>query len=209
MTRISTGITGLDKILHGGWLASRAYVVRGGLGSGKTTVGMHFLAAGLNLGEPSLFVTFAEAEPQIRADADILGLSLADVSFLDLTPGADAFTDMQTYDIFTPAEIEKDPITKLISEKIEQVRPHRVFIDGFSQFGHLANDSFHLRRLVQSCFRFATQHGATVLVSCDGVDFRQDRDIQSVADGVLVLETSGAVRRLRVTKFRGSDYEAG
>jgi circadian clock protein KaiC len=208
-SRVSTGIAGLDEVLRGGWLPGRSYVVCGGPGVGKTTTGMHFLAAGMKAGEPCLFVSFDETQEQTAMDAESLGLNLKEVAFLDLTPQAETFSEMQTYDLFSPAEVEKDPIARLIAQHIESIAPKRVFIDGFSQFGHLANDGFHLRRLVQACFRFVAVRGATLLVSCDGVDIQRDCEIQSAADGVLVLDSSDSVRQLRVTKFRGSNYQGG
>jgi len=36
--RLSTGILGLDQILHGGLIPGRAYLVRGRPGTGKTTL---------------------------------------------------------------------------------------------------------------------------------------------------------------------------
>jgi circadian clock protein KaiC len=207
--RVSTGIGGLDEVLRGGWLPARGYVVCGGPGVGKTTTGMHFLAAGMKAGEPCLFVSFDETQEQTAMDAESLGLNLKEVAFLDLTPHAETFSQMQTYDLFSPSEVEKDPIARMISQRIETIAPKRIFIDGFSQFGHLANDGFHLRRLVQACFRFVSARGATLLVSCDGVDLQRDREIQSAADGVLMLDSSDSVRQLRVTKFRGSNYQAG
>ncbi|WP_217808080.1 ATPase domain-containing protein [Halomonas sp. CSM-2] len=44
-TRLLTGVAGLDQILHGGLIPHRTYLIRGGPGSGKTTLGMHFLVA--------------------------------------------------------------------------------------------------------------------------------------------------------------------
>ena len=208
-SRLSTGISGLDAILHGGWLAGRCYVVRGGLGVGKTTAGMQFLAAGAKARESGLLISFEESEPQLRTDARALGLSLDDLAMLDLTPQAAVFREMQTYDLFSPAEVERDPITALMSERIATMLPRRIFIDGFGQFCHLANDAFHLRRLIQACFRFIVEHGATLLVSCDGVDRKRDLEIQAAADGVVVLQTSGTARQLQVTKFRGSNFQAG
>jgi len=49
--RLSTGILGLDQILHGGLIPGRAYLVRGRPGTGKTTLGLHFLATGIADGE--------------------------------------------------------------------------------------------------------------------------------------------------------------
>jgi circadian clock protein KaiC len=139
----------------------------------------------------------------------MMGLKLEKCDFLDLTPTADTFTEMQTYDIFSAPEIERDPITKLISDKINETRPTRLFIDGFSQFGRLASDKFHFRRLIQSFCRFATQSGATLLVSCDETDTARDHDIQSVVDGVINLDWSAALRTVQVSKYRGSDFLHG
>ena len=44
--RLSTGIPEFDEILDGGLLPYRTYLVRGNPGSGKTTLGFHFLTEG-------------------------------------------------------------------------------------------------------------------------------------------------------------------
>jgi circadian clock protein KaiC len=58
--RLSIGIQGLDEVLHGGLIAGRAYLVRGGPGTGKTSVGLHFLIIGATQGERCLFITLEE-----------------------------------------------------------------------------------------------------------------------------------------------------
>ena len=40
--RKSMGITGMDEILKGGLIQDRFYLIRGGPGTGKTTLGLHF-----------------------------------------------------------------------------------------------------------------------------------------------------------------------
>src|SRR5690554_1913070 len=67
--RISTGVQGLDEVLKGGLPARRAYLVRGGPGTGKTTLGLHFLSAGAQAGESALLISLAEPEEQVRCDA--------------------------------------------------------------------------------------------------------------------------------------------
>ncbi|HEY9671275.1 MAG TPA: ATPase domain-containing protein, partial [Waterburya sp.] len=64
--RVCTGIPGLDEILCGGFIPGRSYLVRGGPGTGKTTLGLHFLADGAVKGEKTLFITLEESEAQIR-----------------------------------------------------------------------------------------------------------------------------------------------
>ena len=161
MNRISTGIQGLDNILLGGLIPQRAYLVSGESGSGKTTLGTHFIAAGINAGERVLMITFGQPADRIRVDAETIGLDLNSAKFLDLTPPPEAFAEDQIYDIFSPAEVERGPITAQMSEAINETKPARIFVDGFGQFRNLVADAFHHRRLAQSFFQFATRPGAT------------------------------------------------
>jgi len=41
--RATTCIAGLAKLLHGGLIPWRSYLIRGGPGTGKTLLGLHFL----------------------------------------------------------------------------------------------------------------------------------------------------------------------
>ncbi|MEA3202447.1 MAG: circadian clock protein KaiC, partial [Thermoplasmata archaeon] len=56
--RLSSGIAGLDAMIGGGFQAGDATLVAGSPGTGKTTLGLHFLAAGVKAGQPGVFVTF-------------------------------------------------------------------------------------------------------------------------------------------------------
>jgi circadian clock protein KaiC len=203
MERLSTGIEGLDQILYGGLIPSRIYVAHGEPGTGKTTLGFHFLTAGNPKPGSSVLITFDQPEDHLRSDAETLGLNLDAVTIIDLTPPPETFSAMQTYDIFSPAEIEREPITLEISTALQQANVARVFVDGFDHFRQLATDTFHYRRLIQSFFRFATQGGATVLIGSEG------RDCIADADGVVHLELTSESRSLRVLKFRGSDFHSG
>lgn len=112
--RLSTGVSGLDEILHGGLLPGRAYLIRGGPGAGKTTLGLHFLIAGAQRGEKALFITLEEEQEDLLMDGARSGMNLEGVDFLDLSPGSDYFAEVQTYDIFAPAEVEREPLTSRI-----------------------------------------------------------------------------------------------
>ena len=197
--RISTGVPGLDHILHGGLLPGRVYLIHGEPGTGKTTMGLHFVSSG----EGSLLITFAQSGDHLRSDAASLGLNLDNVHILDLTPSPEIFVEMQTYDIFSPTEVEREPISRRISAAIETARPPRIYVDSFGQFRNLAPDLFQYRRLAQSFFRFATQHGATLMIGS------HDRSCARDVDGVIGLDFSGEGRSVRVTKLRGSNFLAG
>jgi circadian clock protein KaiC len=53
---LSTGITGLDDILGGGFFHNHLYLIEGDPGTGKTTIALQFLLEGARLGQKGLYV---------------------------------------------------------------------------------------------------------------------------------------------------------
>jgi len=207
--RLSTGIAGLDEILNGGLIPNRSYLVRGGPGSGKTTLGLHFLAAGAEHGEKPLFIMLEEPEAHIRSNAEARGFDLSKIDFLDLSPTSEFFAQVQTYDIFSPAEVEREPTTQKIIERVSKLKPQRVFLDPMTQFRYLAADIYQFRRQVLSFLRFLVDQGTTVLFTAESSAEAPDDDLQFMSDGVIELENTAQGRRIGVKKFRGTDFRAG
>ena len=207
--RISTGIPGLDNVLWGGLIANQAYLVKGQPGSGKTTLGFHFLSEGASQGETSLFISFGESEARLRRNAQLIGIDLERVEFLDLSTTADFFTDNQSYDIFSPSEVEKTPITEKIIETIERVNPKRVFLDAITQFRFLAVSTFEFRKQIQSFLRFVIERNITLLFTSEGNERNPDDDLQYMSDAIIELHSNVNKRCVRVNKFRGSDFIKG
>ncbi len=207
--RLSTGVPGFDEVLHGGFIPGRAYLVRGQSGTGKTTLGLHFLKAGAEAGKKSLYITLGESAEQIRTNADALGFDLKGITFLDLSPSSQFFTEIQTYDIFSPAEVEREPTTQQIIEQVETLKPQRIFLDAMTQFRYLSPDAFQFRKQVLSFLRFLREQGATVLFTSEGGEEAPDDDLQFMSDGVIHLTFACEERSLRVSKFRGSDFRSG
>ncbi|MGB3241223.1 MAG: ATPase domain-containing protein [Geitlerinemataceae cyanobacterium] len=207
--RDKIGVSGLDELLGGGFIPNRAYLVRGGPGSGKTTLGLHFLATGSRLSQPGLFITLGESAEQIRAQAEDLGLDISYVEFLDLSPSSEFFTEVQTYDIFSPAEVEQEPTTRSIIETVERLQPKRIFLDAMTQFRYLATDAFGYRKQVLSFIRFLIGGGATVLFTSESSPEAPDDDLQFISDGVIHIGLLQQGRAIAITKFRGSDFRDG
>lgn len=206
--RLSTGIRGVDEILGGGLIRNRAYLVRGGPGQGKTTLGLHFLAAAGN-DEPALFIGFQEPEEQIAANAAAIGLDVSNINFLSLIPDEKFFAEQQGYDVFSSADVEQEPLADAIVKAVDAFVPKRVFVDSLTQLRFLSADAFQYRKQVMSFLRFLTQRGATVLFSSESSQDTPDDDLQFMADGVLNFETGQAGSAMRVTKFRGSGFVHG
>ena len=207
--RIGSGVAGLDDVLCGGFLKGRAYLVRGGPGTGKTILGLHFLAAGAREGERCMFITLGEPADQLRRNGVALGLALEQVHFVDLSPTPEFFVEAESYDIFSPAEVELEPTTRRIVGEIEAFKPQRVFLDAMTQFRYLSAEPFHFFKQVLSFLRFLVAQGATVVFTSEGSPSAPDEDLQFMADGVISLAAAPHGRSLTVAKFRGSSFLDG
>ena len=207
--RLSTGIAGLDEVLHGGLLPHRSYLVRGTAGTGKTTLGLHFLAAGAPNGEKSVLITLGTPEARIRLDAETFGFDLTGIPIIDLTPAPDFFAKAKTYDIFSPADVEREPITRKITEQIEKQKPQRVFVDAITQFRYLASDPQQFHRQVLAFLHYLTEQQATVLFTSEYSNVTPDDDLQFLCDGIINVANTEHGRTLTVSKYRGSGFQEG
>jgi KaiC/GvpD/RAD55 family RecA-like ATPase len=72
----SSGITGLDQFLAGGFPVRRMHLIEGVPGTGKTTLAQQFLLAAKARGERTLYVTLSETTEELAAVAASHGWSL-------------------------------------------------------------------------------------------------------------------------------------
>lgn len=207
--RVSTGVAEINEILHGGFLPRRAYLVRGDPGCGKTTLGMHFLCAGAQRKESTLFISLGESQDQLYTDAASIGLDMKDVAFLDLSANSQFFTEMESYDLLDRIGPEAESYSQKIIRQIEMIKPQRVFLDTMTQLRILSPDTFQFRRQVLAFLNFLTGQEATVLFTSESNDTMSDEDLQAISDGIINLIATPAGRKLSISKFRGSGYRGG
>lgn len=207
--RASTGISGLDELLHGGLPTGRAYILRGGPGTGKTIVALHFLTAGVEAGEDPLFVAFEEPAADLRQNAESLGFDLDGVEILDLSPSADRFLEDRSYTAFEPAEVEGHEPAERIVEAVRERDPGRVVIDPLTGFRLLAPDDFQFRQEMASLTAFLKERDITAMFTTQPTANSPDDDLQFLGDGILTLSRPGSGRRIEVEKLRGSDFRGG
>lgn len=193
----------------GGLIAGGSYLIRGGPGTGKTMLGLHFLTEGAARDESVLLISLAETERRIRRAAISLGFDLDKVRILDLSPNSEFFAEAQSYDLFSPAEIDREPITRKIVGAVETYKPNRIFLDSITQFRYLSANDFQFRLQILSFMRFLLEQETTVLFSSETMVKFADDDLQFMADGILNLTSSPDGRALDVGKFRGSEFRSG
>lgn len=210
--RIPTNVSGLDTVLNGGVIPGRAYMVRGEPGTGKTLLGLHFLSGpdSDDGGEgDALFINLGESESDIRQDAKAFGFDIEDISFLDLSPSSDFFSESESYTIFPSEAVEDESVTKDITQEVLDLEPKRVFVDPLTQFRYLSADEFQFREQVLSFLQFLKEQGCTVLFTSQNTPATPDDDLQFMSDGIISLGYDSNRRTIEVSKFRGSDFQGG
>jgi circadian clock protein KaiC len=210
----NSGIHGLDHILCGGFTPNRMYLLEGVPGSGKTTLAMQFLFAGVAAGESVLYVSLSETLEELRAVADSHGWSLDGVHIRELLPREESLNLEQNYTIFHPSEIELSETTARILADVDQLKPRRVVFDSLSELRLLIGNSLRYRRQILALKQYFTGRQCTVLLLDDLTASDRDLQVQSIAHGVISLqqmipEYGADRRRLRVVKMRGKRYRGG
>jgi KaiC/GvpD/RAD55 family RecA-like ATPase len=191
MDRVSTGIAGLDEMLDGGFIPKRPYVVIGPPGSGKTTLGIHFLMEGLRNDENVVMVALDEPPNEVKANAEEFGFDIEDIRILDAVPDIrgykrgsnikDVGTVLDFHTMRDIREIRKTRSLRVMDVSIHSVQKmlrqesedlyevtgrkySRVVIDSMTalkMFGMKGEDQ---RILIQSFMRFVTEMEATTLI---------------------------------------------
>lgn len=209
LSRISSGIAGLDELLHGGFVPTRAYMIRGKSGTGKTIFGYHFLAVGLAAKENGLFVSFEESAADLRANAETLGFDLSEVPILDLSPSAGDFLEDDTYTVFNPSEVEGQSTASKLAAALADHDPDRVVIDPLTQLRYLSPDDYQFHQTAASLMSYLKQEDVTTLFTSQPAGDRSDESLQYLCDGSITLTRSADRRSLHIEKFRGSNFRGG
>lgn len=123
-TLLSFGVPKLDALLEGGLCAGSTTMLLGPAGSGKSTMGLSFLAAGAAERQNGLYFGFFESPPRLMAKGDRVGLGFTDLC----SRGAIEIAWQPPVELI--ADALADHLLRLV--RARQVR--RLFIDGLSGF---------------------------------------------------------------------------
>jgi circadian clock protein KaiC len=212
--RDTSGVSGLDEILHGGFPHSHFFLIEGEPGAGKTTLGLQFLMDGARQGSRALYITMSESENELRQIARSHGWSLEGVTLYQYAPQGANLSPEEQYSVFHPSDVEFQDTTQEILTEIKRINPARVVLDSLSEIRLLARDPLRYRRQILALKQYFSTRECTVLLLDDRTSSVQDIQLESIAHGVIVLETAPrdygkTRRRLAICKLRGSAYREG
>lgn len=211
-TQLTTGISGLDDLLNGGFHKGRLYLVNGEPGTGKTTLGLQFLLEGVGSGERAMLVSLIESPDELLAVATSHGWSLDGIEIFKI-PRQVRSTAAAIQTVFMPGEIEFGDLTNALLEGIRMYRPDRLVIDSVSQLAMLTDSWYQLRGPVLEIKELIQQLGCTSLFTSSGP--RESLgELETIVHGCLTLQKKtpafGQIRReLIVNKMRGGTFVTG
>jgi circadian clock protein KaiC len=214
ISRSLTGIAGLDEVLHGGLIAGRLYLLDGNPGAGKTTLALQYLLSGVRAGESCLYVTLSETRGELLANAQSHGWSLDGIEILELLADEMQLDGESDLTMYQPSEVELSITTRRALEAVDRLKPSRMVFDSLSELRLLAQSSLRYRRQILGIKQFLVGRSCTALLLDDRTSEGPDMQLQSIAHGVLSLDShtpayGRTLRQLRVVKFRGSDFSSG
>jgi circadian clock protein KaiC len=205
---VSTGVPTLDALIKAGGIpGSSCTVVIGSSGTGKTTLGLHFLSQ-CTPQEPGLLFGFFEAPHRVRAKGRALGLDLEALE----ASGA------LTLKWHSQGEHVLDELAHRLLTEVAERGIRRVVIDGLSGFFESSVYPERTSRFFSCLANELRRMGVSVLMTLETIDVvgsavTLNFGVSGFVDNLFFLrfvESGGRVKRLlSITKMRDSDFDPG
>ncbi len=211
ISKVSTGIFGLDEVLLGGVPAGSMTLLSGGPGSGKTMMGLEFLVRGARSGSPGILLTFEEKERALRKYAYHFGWNLAELE----EQGNLALISARIQpDAILSGDFDLRGILSILRQKAADIKAERVLIDAPDVFLRLLDNIAKERAELHLLHEWLIGEGVTTLMTVkkgtNSVFSSHYEFLDYMADCVIYLDQrvyeQVTTRRLRVVKYRGSAY---
>ena len=205
--RLGFGVPGLDAMLRGGLLSGSTTVVLGAPGTGKTLLGLHFVAANARRRQPALHFGFYETPPRLVAKAQGVGLRLGPL------------VERGAVEILWQAPLEQDldALADQLLDAIERRRVRRLFLDGLTAFAQATVYPDRLTRFFTALTNELRARDVTTVVAVETRGLFTDEvepaieGFSAVVENIVYLRYvehhSQLQRLISILKARESDHD--
>jgi circadian clock protein KaiC len=202
--RISSGVADLDALFGGGPLQGSITLVSGPTGTGKTLLGVEFLASAAARGERGLLLGYEESPEQIGRNAVGAGRAFDRLR---------ADGSLQVVAVY-PEEASLEDHLLEIKQLIDAFDPARLVVDSVTALERAGSPHAYAEFLV-GLMSYAKQRNLSVLLTATtpigAAATQPESHVSTLADAVVLLryyERPGEVGRLvTVLKMRGSRHD--
>ncbi|MCE5199155.1 MAG: ATPase domain-containing protein [Armatimonadota bacterium] len=201
--RVSSGVPGLDELLHGGLPSQSATIIEGGTGIGKTLLGLHFMARGLSEGEKGIIFTFEETPDQLKAIAAHFGLSIGSGTDVEIQYTA-------------PVELLGAKWLTLARDRVQELGAKRVMLDSVSTMAMGVTTERRFKDLIYTAVKMFRSMGVTFIMTMEapellGSSMLTGHGISSMSDNIIMMRyvevESQLKRAISILKMRGTSHE--
>ncbi len=211
LPKLPTHIEGLDQILCGGIPQGRTTLICGEPGSGKTVMGLEILYRAALNGDAGIMLSLEETPQALRQNALTLGFDLPALEAQGKLLLMEGKTSIR-------GDVEGDfglePMMAIISGKAREMGAKRVMLDALDVLLGLMKGPSRVRAELHLLADWLSASGLTTIMTLKPRETGPSKDLRdffySMSDCVLALDArvmnQVSTRRLRVIKYRGSDF---
>jgi circadian clock protein KaiC len=207
--KLPFGLGELDDMLRGGVRPGSITMVLGSSGSGKTLLGMQFLAEGVKRKERVVYFGFYERPEAILAKCQRVGIR-------GLKEGVDRGLAQIVW--HRPVEGVIDELGESLMQAIQSSKPQRLFLDGMEGFERAADFPERMSHVYSAIAQELERLGITTLYSTETRElFAKTIEVpinglSAATQNIILLRhiehRAAMLRVLAILKVRDDDYDA-